>query len=66
MEIGRRRSLLAGSTDMDERIAGLIRLRDRLNGCIGCGCLSVDACPLRNPDDRLAECGAGAHYLMED
>lgn len=52
--------------DLDERIAGLIRLRDRLDGCIGCGCLSVDACPLRNPDDRLAERGAGAHYLMED
>ena len=52
--------------DLDERIAGLTRLRDRLDGCIGCGCLSVDACPLRNPDDRLAERGAGAHYLTED
>ena len=52
--------------DLDERIAGLIRLRDRLDGCIGCGCLSVEACPLRNPGDRLAERGAGAHYLAEN
>jgi MerR family redox-sensitive transcriptional activator SoxR len=52
--------------DLDERIAGLIRLRERLDGCIGCGCLSVDACPLRNADDRLAERGPGAHYLTED
>ena len=53
-------------SDLDARIAGLIRLRDRLDGCIGCGCLSVDDCPLRNPDDRLAARGAGAHYLRED
>ena len=52
--------------DLDERIAGLTRLRDRLDGCIGCGCLSVDACPLRNAEDRLAGRGPGAHYLTED
>ena len=51
--------------DLDRRIAQLSRLRDRLDGCIGCGCLSVDACPLRNPGDALAASGPGAHYLEE-
>lgn len=52
-------------TDLDRRIALLTRLRDRLDGCIGCGCLSVDDCPLRNPEDRLAEEGPGARYLID-
>ena len=49
--------------DLDRRIAQLARLRDSLEGCIGCGCLSVESCPLRNPGDRLAEEGPGPHYL---
>lgn len=49
--------------ELDARIARLTRLRDRLDGCIGCGCLSLDACPLRNPDDRLAQDGPGAALL---
>jgi MerR family transcriptional regulator, redox-sensitive transcriptional activator SoxR len=49
--------------DLDRRIAQLTRLRDNLDGCIGCGCLSVEACPLRNPDDRLGEEGPGPRYL---
>lgn len=49
--------------DLDRRIDQMTLLRDRLDGCIGCGCLSVDNCPLRNPGDRLAEQGPGAHYL---
>lgn len=49
--------------DLDRRIERLTLLRDRLDGCIGCGCLSVDNCPLRNPGDRLAAEGAGARYL---
>ena len=49
--------------DLDRRIEQLILLRDRLDNCIGCGCLSVDNCPLRNPGDRLAAQGAGPHYL---
>ena len=49
--------------DIDRRIARLALLRDRLDGCIGCGCLSVDACPLRNPDDRLGAAGPGPHHL---
>ena len=51
---------------LDDRIAQLERLRDRLDGCIGCGCLSVEDCPLRNPEDRLAAKGPGPHYLTAD
>jgi MerR family redox-sensitive transcriptional activator SoxR len=50
--------------DLDARIATLQALRDRLTTCIGCGCLSIDACELLNPDDEAAEKGAGAHYLL--
>ena len=50
--------------DLDRRIGLMTRLRDRLDGCIGCGCLSVEACPLRNPGDRLGAEGAGARYLV--
>ena len=49
--------------DLDRRIAQLIRLRDNIDGCIGCGCLSVEACPLRNPGDAAGLDGAGARYL---
>ncbi|WP_058835300.1 redox-sensitive transcriptional activator SoxR [Luteimonas abyssi] len=45
--------------DLDARIAQLIHLRDDLDGCIGCGCLSLKVCPLRNPEDRLGEEGSG-------
>jgi MerR family transcriptional regulator, redox-sensitive transcriptional activator SoxR len=51
---------------LDAQIAVLERLRDRLDGCIGCGCLSVEDCPLRNPEDRLAAKGPGPHYLTAD
>lgn len=50
---------------LDQRIAGLARLRDNLDGCIGCGCLSTTQCPLRNPGDHLAEHGAGPRLLIE-
>ena len=43
--------------DLNKRIAKLVLLRDRMAGCIGCGCLSVDVCPLYNPDDILATKG---------
>jgi len=49
--------------DLDERINKLLMLRDKLNGCIGCGCLSLEACPLRNQDDKLGEHGPGAQLL---
>ncbi|AHL35163.1 transcriptional regulator [Pseudomonas brassicacearum] len=53
------------SRDLDARIQQLMALRDRLNGCIGCGCLSMEACPLRNYGDVLGEQGPGAHLLDE-
>jgi MerR family redox-sensitive transcriptional activator SoxR len=49
--------------DLDQRIATLQALRNRLTTCIGCGCLSIDACGLLNPDDEAAKIGPGAHYL---
>ena len=52
--------------DLDRRIAVLEALRGRLTTCIGCGCLSIDACDLLNPDDEAAALGAGAHYLERD
>jgi MerR family redox-sensitive transcriptional activator SoxR len=61
-------ALLAGEwrADLDRRISLLTRLREQLDGCIGCGCLSVEDCPLRNPEDRLAQEGPGARRLMSD
>lgn len=44
------------------RIKTLTQLRDQLDGCIGCGCLSLKACPLRNVDDAMAQQGAGPHF----
>jgi MerR family redox-sensitive transcriptional activator SoxR len=52
--------------DVDRRIATLQAVRGRLTTCIGCGCLSIDACTLLNPDDEAGELGAGAHYLEQD
>jgi MerR family redox-sensitive transcriptional activator SoxR len=49
--------------DLSDRIARLTRLRDHLDGCIGCGCLSLGVCPLRNPADKCAELGPGPQYL---
>lgn len=51
---------------LDERIARLEKLRDTLDGCIGCGCLSLEACALYNPADRAAKRGTGPRYLMGD
>ena len=51
--------------DLDRRIVGLIALRDRLTGCIGCGCLSLESCALWNPDDAEGAKGPGAHRLEE-
>jgi MerR family redox-sensitive transcriptional activator SoxR len=48
---------------LDDRIGRLTRLRNQLDGCIGCGCLSLGVCPLRNPWDRLAEQGPGPRLL---
>ncbi len=51
---------------LDERIALLQRTRDRLNGCIGCGCLSLEQCALYNPEDRAAALGPGPRFLLGD
>lgn len=51
---------------LDQRIADLQNLRDRLNGCIGCGCLSLKKCTLYNADDNASELGAGPRYLLGD
>lgn len=53
-------------SDLDERISRLTALRDQLNGCIGCGCLSMEACPLRNWDDGLGQTGSGPRLLQQD
>ena len=47
---------------LDARIQGLTQLRDQLDGCIGCGCLSLKVCPLRNDGDCLAQDGPGPHF----
>jgi len=53
-------------SDLDEQIAMLHAVRDRLTTCIGCGCLSIDACTLLNPDDEAGGLGSGAHYIARD
>ncbi|GKY86792.1 redox-sensitive transcriptional activator SoxR [Sinisalibacter aestuarii] len=52
--------------ELDARIAELTALRDKLDGCIGCGCLSLGKCALYNPDDTAATKGTGPRYLMGD
>lgn len=49
---------------LDERIATMERLRDKLDGCIGCGCLSLKNCTLYNPNDKAAATGAGPQFVM--
>lgn len=59
--------LAAGWTaQLTDRIARLTRLRDQLTSCIGCGCLSTQDCPLRNPYDVLGEDRAGPVLLEPD
>ena len=48
---------------LDEQIQRLLNLRDKLDSCIGCGCLSLQRCSLQNPDDEAAATGTGARYL---
>jgi MerR family redox-sensitive transcriptional activator SoxR len=48
---------------LDEQIRRIELLRDRLDGCIGCGCLSLTTCALNNPQDELATLGPGPHRL---
>ena len=50
-------------SELDERITRLTKLRDELTSCIGCGCLSLDSCPLYNPGDICAKQGPGPQLL---
>jgi len=52
--------------EITDRIAALQQLSVKLDGCIGCGCLSLDKCTLYNRDDRAARKGRGPRYLMGD
>jgi len=52
--------------ELDKRIETLTLLRDKLDGCIGCGCLSLEKCALYNPRDRAAAKGPGPRYLLGD
>lgn len=52
-------------TDITNRISQLETLRDKLDGCIGCGCLSLEACALYNPSDTLSHKGSGPRLLMD-
>jgi MerR family redox-sensitive transcriptional activator SoxR len=49
---------------LEARIAALTGLRDQLDSCIGCGCLSLKTCKLYNPEDGAAALGSGARYLL--
>ena len=51
---------------LNARIGLLTKTRDLLDGCIGCGCLSLDNCALYNPGDRAASAGAGPRFLLGD
>ena len=51
---------------LDRQIAQLTRTRKLLDGCIGCGCLSLKKCALYNPEDRIAKRGGGPRYLLGD
>ncbi len=52
--------------EIDERISGLQQLRDKVDGCIGCGCLSLDRCAIWNAADTAAELGDGPRWLLGD
>lgn len=56
----------AWSARIDARIAELIRLKNGLTGCIGCGCLSLDRCAVLNPNDRVASHGPAPRYWLGD
>lgn len=53
-------------SELDGRIDELTALRDELDSCIGCGCLSLKSCAIFNPADRAGVAGAGARYIIGD
>ncbi len=52
--------------DLDKRIEALVQLRKRLDGCIGCGCLSLKHCALYNAEDKANKRGVGPRYIIGD
>jgi MerR family transcriptional regulator, redox-sensitive transcriptional activator SoxR len=52
-------------SDLDDRITRLQNLRDNLDGCIGCGCLSLQTCAIYNNEDALASLGPGPRRGLE-
>ncbi len=50
--------------ELEARIGELERLRDKLTSCIGCGCLSLEACQLLNPQDKAARNGPGPRWVL--
>jgi MerR family redox-sensitive transcriptional activator SoxR len=50
--------------DLDERLLRLRQLRDSFADCVGCGCISIDRCPLANPSDILGARGPGPRRLV--
>lgn len=54
------------SVEIEQRIERLRTLQSKLDGCIGCGCLSLKSCRLYNPDDSAAKLGMGPRYLLGD
>jgi MerR family transcriptional regulator, redox-sensitive transcriptional activator SoxR len=61
-----RRLSMAWGKELDQRIALLQKLRGQLDSCIGCGCLSLEICRLRNPGDALSDQGSGPRLMQED
>ena len=59
-----RRISVAMRAMLDEKIATIERIRDRLDGCIGCGCLSLQKCALYNADDKVAARGPGPRLVL--
>ena len=52
--------------ELDQRIQLMTRMRDRLDGCIGCGCLSLQKCQLYNPEDRARRQGTGPRFILSE
>jgi len=52
--------------DIDQQIAKLNNIKEKLSGCIGCGCLSLKVCRLYNPEDKINTLGAGPRFLLSD
>ncbi|MEQ3746279.1 MAG: redox-sensitive transcriptional activator SoxR [Henriciella sp.] len=51
---------------LDDKIAMMERMREKLDGCIGCGCLSLKKCALYNPEDKARAEGVGPRFVLQD